>query len=232
MSDQKTQMREMLANAVHFGHKSTKWNPKMAPYLHGVKDGVHVFDLNKTFVGLIEACNYLKLACSQGKVVLLVSTKLQCSDLLKSEAQRCHMPFVTKRWIPGLLTNFKTIRSRVKYMQKLRDEKENGGFEKYTKKEASDFDKEITKLEEALGGVENMERIPDIVFVVDVCRDNIAVKEAKKSGAKVIAIVDSNADPDNIDFIIPGNDDAIKAITYLVTAITSAISEGANSRIK
>lgn len=232
MPDQKTQMREMLANAVHFGHKSTKWNPKMAPYLHCVKDGIHIFDLNKTYGGLVDACNFLKLACSQGKVVLLVSTKLQCSDLIKNEAQKCHMPYVTKRWIPGLLTNFKTIRTRVKYMQKLRDEKANGGFEKYTKKETAGFEKEIAKLEEALGGVENMERTPDIVFVVDVCRDNIAVKEAKKTGAKVVAIVDSNADPDDVDFIVPGNDDAIKSINYLVTVITSAISEGANARKK
>ncbi len=230
MSDQKTQMREMLANAVHFGHKSTKWNPKMAPYLYGVRDGVHIFDLNKTFVGLGEAKNFLKLACSQGKTVLMVSTKQQCADLLQSKAEECKMPYVTKRWIPGLLTNFKTVRARVKYMQKLRDERDNGGFDKYTKKEALEFGKEIEKLEYALSGVEHMERTPDIVFVVDVCRDKIAVQEAKKIGAKVVAIVDSNSDPDNVDLIIPGNDDAIKSITFFVNEIADAIKEGKQAK--
>lgn len=226
MSDQKSQMKDMLANAVHFGHKSTKWNPKMKPYLYGVRDGVHIFDLNKTFVGLIEAKNFLKLSCSQGKTVLMVSTKQQCADLLQSQAEACKMPYVTKRWIPGLLTNFKTVKARVKYMQKLRDERDNGGFDKYTKKEALEFGKEIEKLEYALSGVEHMERTPDIVFVVDVCRDKIAVKEARKVGAKVVAIVDSNSDPDDVDYIIPGNDDAIKAITYIVNEVAGAINEG------
>lgn len=230
MSDQKTLMREMLANAVHFGHKSEKWNPKMAPYLYTIKGGVHIFDLNKTYTGLIEASNFIKLACSQGKNILFVSTKPQAANLVVEVANKCGMSYVTKRWIPGLLTNFKTVRSRVKYMQKLRDEKKSGAFEKYTKKETGDFTKEIEKLEASLGGVENMERTPDIVFVVDVCRDKIAVKEAKKVGAKVVAIVDSNSDPDNVDYVIPANDDAIKSLKYLISIIGDSISEGLNNR--
>jgi small subunit ribosomal protein S2 len=228
MSDQKTIMRDMLANAVHFGHKSSKWNPKMAPYLFTKKNGVHIFDLNQTYKGLTEALDFLRTACGQGKKVLFVSTKQQSTALIREEAEKCHMPYVTSKWIPGLLTNFKTIRTRVKYMQKLQDEQESGGFEKYTKKEALNFGKQIMKLQAALGGVADLEKPPAIVFVVDVVRDKIAVQEAKKVGATVVAIVDSNANPDGIDYIIPANDDAIKSITYLVTQISAAVQGGAS----
>lgn len=225
-------MRDMLANAVHFGHKSSKWDPKMAPYLFTKKNGVHIFDLNQTYKGLMEAMDFLRNACSQGKKVLFVSTKQQSTDLLQKEAEKCRMPYVTSKWIPGLLTNFKTIRTRVNYMKKLKEEEEAGEFEKYTKKEALNFRKEITKLEAALGGVADLEKPPAIVFVVDVVRDKIAVQEAKKIGATVVAIVDSNASPKGIDYVIPGNDDAIKSITYLVTQISSAVQEGASKMKK
>jgi len=217
----------MLANAVHFGHKSAKWNPKMAPYLYGKRNSVHIFDLNQTYKGLMEALNFLRTAVSQGKKVLFVSTKQQSTRLIREEAEKCRMPYVTSKWIPGLLTNFKTIRSRVKYMKKLKEEEEAGEFEKYTKKEALNFHKQIHKLETALGGVADLEKPPKIVFVVDVVRDKIAVAEAKKTGATVVAIVDSNANPDGIDYVIPANDDAIKSITYLVTQISAAIQGGA-----
>lgn len=230
MSDQKTVMRDMLASAVHFGHRSSKWNPKMSSYIYTTKNGVHIFDLNKTYNGLMEATEFLRSAAMQGKIILFVSTKQQSTDLVKAEAEKCRMPYVTKKWIPGLLTNFKTIRSRVKFMQKLEEEKENGGFEKYTKKEALDFEKEIDKLENALGGVANLERMPDIVFVLDVCRDNIAVKEAQKMGIKIVALVDSNSDPDGIDYVIPGNDDAVKSIKYIVEKLSDSIQEGLKTR--
>lgn len=230
MSDQKTVMREMLANAVHFGHKNSKWNPKVAPYIFTTKNGVHIFDLNKTYNGLMDACEFLTNAAAAGKIVLFVSTKQQSTELLKQEAEKCGMPYVTKKWIPGLLTNFKTIRTRVKYLLKLQEEKETGEFEKYTKKEASNFNKEIEKLENALGGVVNLERMPDVVFVLDVCRDNIAIKEAQKMGVKVVAVVDSNANPDGIDYVIPGNDDAIKSINYLVSKLSEAIQSGRKTR--
>jgi small subunit ribosomal protein S2 len=230
MSDQKTTMQAMLANAVHFGHRTSKWNPKMASYIYTTRNGVHVFDLNKTYNGLKRATDYLTAAVSQGKTVLFVSTKQQSVQLIKEEAEKCRMPYVTSKWIPGLLTNFKTVRGRVKYLIDLKEQRENGDFEKYTKKEAGDLNKQIDKLEAALGGVVTLEKRPDIVFVVDVVRDHIAVKEAKKIGATVVAITDSNADPDGVDFVIPGNDDAIKSILFLVTAISEAIQAGAKKK--
>lgn len=223
MADQKTMMREMLANAVHFGHKTSKWNPKMSPYLYGEKNGVHIFDLNKSYQGLQSALEFLSAARKQGKTVLLVSTKQQSTGLLKEVAESVGMPYVTSKWIPGLLTNFKTVRTRVKFLQKLRGERENGDFSKYTKKEVVGFEKTIVKLEEALGGVESLEKLPDVVFVLDVCRDKIAIKEAKKVGATVVAVVDSNGDPSNVDYVIPGNDDALKSIRFLLTAVGDSL---------
>jgi len=226
MSDQKTVMREMLGNAVHFGHRSSKWNPKMTSFLFGKKNGVHIFDLNKTYTGLNAATEFLEAACAQGKRVLFVSTKQQATGIVKEQAERSGMPYVTKKWIPGLLTNFKTIRARVRYMNKLKEDRASGELDKYTKKEALNLSKTITKLEEALGGVSDLEKTPDIVFILDVCRDKIAAKEAKKIGATVVAICDSNADPEGIDYIIPGNDDALKSITYLLTTIGDAVNAG------
>ncbi len=230
MSKQKEIMREMLANAVHFGQRSSKWNPKMAPYLHGKRNGVHIFDLNKTYEALNRATEFLKGACAQGKTVLLVSTKQQSVDLLQQEAEKCKVPYVTSKWIPGLLTNYKTIRARVNYLKKLKEDEASGEFEKYTKKEASDLKKQIEKLERALGGVADLDKVPDIVFVLDVVRDRIAVKEAQKVGSIVVAIADSNADPDGIDYVIPGNDDAMKSIHFFITALSEAIQEGKKAK--
>lgn len=223
MSDQKTIMRDMLANAVHFGHKTSKWNPKMASYIYGQKNGVHIFDLNKTYTGLMQAQELLKAAASQKKTILFVSTKQQATQLIQECADKCGMPYVTNKWIPGLLTNFKTVRSRVRTMQKLREERENGDFEKYTKKEALDKAKMITKLETALGGVETLEKPPQLVFFLDIVRDRVAAEEAKKIGATVVAVCDSNANPDLADVVIPANDDALKSIKFLLGAIETAI---------
>ena len=230
MSDQKTLMRDMLAHAVHFGHRTAKWNPKMAPYLHDKKNGVHIFDLNKTYTGLMAAKEFLTAASAQGKTILFVSTKKQAIAPVKEAAERCGMPYVTSKWIPGLLTNFKTIRARVDYMQKIKEEQENGEFDKYTKKEASKLMKQIDKLEAALGGVATLERRPDIVFILDVCRDKIAVTEANTVGSKVVAITDSNANPDGVDYPIPGNDDAIKAIEFFLGHIVEAIEAGQKNK--
>jgi small subunit ribosomal protein S2 len=226
MSDQKTLMREMLANAVHFGHKTTKWNPKMASYLYDKRNGVHIFDLNKTYQGLQAATEFLEAAAAAGKTVLFVSTKPQSTALLKEEAEKAGMPYVISKWIPGLLTNFKTIRSRVKYLLDLKNQKETGEFEKYTKKEASDLNKQIEKLEKALGGVVSLERMPDIVFVLDCVRDHIAVQEARKMKCTVVAVVDSNADPDGIAYVIPGNDDAVKSIQFFLKQVGTAVQNG------
>ncbi len=226
MSDQKTLMREMLANAVHFGHKTAKWNPKMASYLFDKRNGVHIFDLNKTYQGLMAATEFLEAAAAAGKTVLFVSTKPQATALLKEQAEKSGMPYVTSKWIPGLLTNFKTIRARVKYLHDLKDQKETGEFEKYTKKEASDLNKVIEKLEKALGGVSNLERLPDVVFVLDCVRDRIAVQEAQKMKCTVVAVVDSNADPDGIAYVIPGNDDAVKSVKFLLEQVGTAVANG------
>lgn len=226
MSDQKTLMKEMLANAVHFGHKTARWNPKMAPYLFGKRNGVHIFDLNQTYQSLMSATEFLRGAAMQGKTILFVSTKPQATALVRKEAEKCNMPYVTSKWIPGLLTNFKTIRSRVKYMLALKEERENGGFEKFTKKEAGEFNKQIEKLENALGGVAYLEKVPDVVVVLDCARDHIAVQEAQKMKVTVVAVVDSNVDPDGIQYAIPGNDDAIKSISFFVNSWSEAIQDG------
>lgn len=226
MSDQKTVMKEMLANAVHFGHKTAKWNPKMAPYLYGKRNEVHIFDLNKTYEGLNKATEFLEAVTAQGKTVLFVSTKPQATRLLKEEAEKSGMPYVISKWIPGLLTNFKTIRARVKYMLDLKNQKLTGEFEKYTKKEASELNKQIEKLEKALGGVANLEKVPDVVLVLDCVRDVIAVQEAQKMKCTVVAVVDSNANPDGIAYVIPANDDAIKSIQFLLTALSTAVQNG------
>ncbi len=226
MSDQKTVMQEMLANAVHFGHRTTKWNPKMAPYLYGKKNEVHIFDLNKTYEGLNKATEFLEAVTAQGKTVLFVSTKPQATRFLKEEAEKCGMPYVISKWIPGLLTNFKTIRARVKYLLDLKGQKVTGEFEKYTKKEASGLNKQIEKLEKALGGVVSLERVPDVVLVLDCVRDKIAVQEAVKMKSTVVAVVDSNADPDGITYVIPANDDAIKSIQFLLSSLSMAVQNG------
>lgn len=216
----------MLANAVHFGQKSSRWNPKMAPYLHGKRNGVHIFDLNKTYEGLQAATKYLEEVCAQGKTVLMVSTKQQSTTMIKEVAQKCGMPYVDAKWIPGLLTNFKTVRTRVNYLKKLKEEEANGDFSKYTKKEGLKLKKEIVKLEAALGGVADLEKKPDVVFILDIVRDYIAVKEAQKIGATVVAVADSNGNPDGIEYLIPGNDDAIKSIAYLLGHVSEAIQAG------
>lgn len=226
MSDQKKAMQDMLANAVHFGHKTSKWNPKMAPYIFGQKNGVHVFDLNKTYAGLEAAKELLRAAAAQNKTILFVSTKQQAAGIIQEAAEQCGCPYVTNKWIPGLLTNFKTIRARVRHMQKLREQQESGEFEKYTKKEALDKKKEIEKLEIALGGVETLEKPPTVVFFLDVVRDRVAAEEAKKIGATVVAVCDSNANPDLVDYVVPGNDDALKSITFLVDLVKGSIQEG------
>jgi len=221
-SSEKT-LKDMLKNAVHFGHRPSKWNPKMKSFIHGKHSGVHVFDLNQTASKLKEAQTFLKSCSKEGKVVLFVSTKQQAIEVVRDTAEECGMPYITHKWVPGLLTNFGTIKQRIKHLKDLKAQELSGEFEKYTKKEALERHKTIIKLQIALGGVQEMSKKPDAIFVVDVVRDQIAVKEAAKLGIPIIAIVDSNADPSNITYPIPGNDDAIKAITFLVKQIGAAI---------
>ena len=204
----------MLEAGVHFGHKTRKWNPKMKPYIYGAHEGIHVFDLEKTKQLLENALDFLKRTVASGKTILFVSTKPQAANLIVEAAREVKMPYVVHKWMGGLLTNFATIKQRIRYLKKLKDDEKSGEFEKYTKKEASQLRKQIEKLESTLGGVSNLDGLPHVIFLTDVLRDKIVVREAKKMKIPVVAIVDSNADPDNIAFPIPANDDAVKSITY------------------
>lgn len=218
-------LEEMLQNAVHFGHKTQKWDPRMRKYLYGEKDGIHIFNLEKTAQRLEEALSFLTKAVNEGKIVLFVSTKPQALTLIKNTANDCKMPYVISRWIPGFLTNFTTVGKRIKYLNDLESQEASGEFEKFTKKEASLLKKQIEKLKTSLGGVQHITRTPDVVVLVDAVRDNIVVKEANRVGIPVIAIVDSNANPDEVTYPIPGNDDAIKSITYLIGRIADVIQK-------
>jgi len=217
------ELKEMLAAAVHFGHQTHKWNPKMKRYLYGVRDGIHIFDLQKTFDMQQKALTFLQTTVEEGKTVLFVSTKQQAASLVEGVAKKCNMPYVTYKWIGGLLTNFSTVKDRIKYFLDLTDKKETGEFEKYTKKEVSILKKDLEKLETAFGGLKNMTKKPDVIFVVDCVRDNIAIKEAKKLKIPVVGITDSNADPDEVDYPIPGNDDAVKSLKYFLSKVEDAI---------
>ncbi len=224
LKDHNAELQEMLKHAVHFGHYTNKWNPKMKKYIYTSRKGVHVFDLHKTLTALDVALTYLRELKTQGKVILFVSTKQQATPVLTKIATELGAPFVTHKWIPGLLTNYGTVSKRIGQLKKLRKMKLEGDFDQYTKKEVSKFEKEMQKLDQSLGGVENLSKVPDCLFVVDVVRDNICVKEANKMKIPVVGIVDSNADPDNVNYPIPGNDDAIKSLTYLLGKVAEALT--------
>lgn len=227
MSDQILQ--EMLEAAVHFGHRTSNWNPKIAPYLHGEHKGVHIFNLEKTAECLEKAKEFTRKLVSEGKTILVVSTKPQTLEIVPRECERLGLPYVVHKWFGGLLTNFSTIKSRIRYLKNMKDQMASGEITKYTKKEQSQIRKEIGKLQNALGGVENMTSTPDALFVTDTVRDATAVKEAIKLGIPVIAFCDSNANPEIIDFPIPGNDDAVKSLTYLLKHFFEAVEKGKKS---
>lgn len=218
-------LKRMLKNAVHFGHSRQKWNPKMKPYIYGIRDGVHVFDLHQTMYKFLETIEYLKGMSKQGKTILFVSTKQQSVPIVKATAEKVGQPFVTLKWIPGLLTNFKTVSKRIRHLAKLKEMKESGDFDKYTKREQLDFERQINKLEIAFGGVSNMTKKPDCVLVLDAVRDEIAIKEARKLGIPVVGIADTNSDPDLFDYMIPGNDDAIKSIEFYFDEFADALKK-------
>jgi len=214
-------VNKMLENAVHFGHKTSKWNPKMKKYIYGEKFGVHVFDLFKTAELLKQAQNFLQTCASEKKTVLLVSTKQQAKKIIEETAKALNMPYISERWIGGFLTNFDTIKKRIKFLNELKEQEQTGELEKYTKKEAMQRKKQKEKMESILGGVIDLKKIPDAIFVLDAVRDKIAVKEAQSMNIPIVAIVDSNADPKGIDYPIPGNDDALKAIQIVKDSMQS-----------
>lgn len=218
--------QQLFDAAAHFGHKTFKWNPKMRKYLYGEKEGIHVFDLQKTAQNFEKVLAFLKRCAEEGKVVLFVGTKPQAIKIVSEEAKRAGMPFVTSKWIPGLLTNYGTLSKRIRYLQDLKMEFKLNNFEKYTKKEASSFKKIIDKLESSLGGVSDMSRIPDAVFVVDVVRDRLAINEANRMKIPVIGLVDSNGDPDGITYVVPGNDDALRSLQFFASNVADAILAG------
>ena len=213
----------MAKNAVHFGHPTAKWNPKMKKYIYTSKQGIHIFDLKKTAQELVKALDFLANAARARKTVLFVGTKQQCHDILKDIKKETRMPIVTDKWIPGLLTNFKTIKKRIGYFKQLKEDDKNGMLSKYTKKEQTKLKKKIQELSEKLSGVEEMESVPDVLFVTDILRDSIPVTEARRLHIPIVAIVDTNADPDKVDYPIPANDDAIKSITYILNLVKEAM---------
>lgn len=226
----KTDFQTMFDNGIHIGHRRHKWNPRMKKFIHGERNGVHIINLEKTVQNLENALAFINKLASQGKSILIVSTKPQSVSLVEEYAKNCSMPYVNSKWIPGLLTNFSTVKTRIKYLTDLKEQKATGDFDKYTKKEAAKLNKTIAKLENSLGGVQNMKTKPDAVFVLDVVRDNIVVQEAKKLGLPVVGIVDSNSNPDEINFPIPGNDDAITSLTYFINRVTTVINDSHKSK--
>ena len=219
-------MKQLLEAGVHFGHQTRRWNPKMAPYIFTERNGIYIIDLQKTVKKLEEAYNVVREISANGGTVLFVGTKKQAQDSIKEEATRAGMPFVNARWLGGMLTNFKTIQGRIKRLEQLRAMQEDGTFEMLPKKEVAKLELEIEKLEKFLGGITNMKGQPDAMFIVDPRKERIAVAEAHKLGIPIIAIVDTNCDPDEIDYVIPGNDDAIRAVRLISGAMADAVIEG------
>lgn len=219
-------MKQLLESGVHFGHQTRRWNPKMKPYIFAERNGIYIVDLQKTVKGLEKAYDFLREVSKGGGSVLFVGTKRQAQETIAEEAQRCGQFYINQRWLGGLLTNFQTIARRVRYMIRLQEMEESGEFERYSKKEAIKLRKERAKLEKYLSGIRDMKDIPDALYLVDPRREEIAVKEAHKLGIPVIAIVDTNCDPELINFPIPGNDDAIRAIKLITSLMADAIIEG------
>ena len=218
-------MKQLLEAGVHFGHQTRRWNPKMAPYIFTERNGIYIIDLQKTVKKLDEAYAFIKSVAENGDNVLFVGTKKQAGDSVKEEALRAGAYYVNARWLGGMMTNFKTIEKRIKRLEQLHTMENDGTFDLLPKKEVVKLNLEIEKLEKFLGGIKNMKKLPSALFVVDPRKEKIAVSEAKKLGIPVVAIVDTNCDPDEIDYVIPGNDDAIRAVKLIAGAMADAIIE-------
>jgi small subunit ribosomal protein S2 len=219
-------MKELLEAGVHFGHQTRRWNPKMGPYIFGARNGIHIIDLQKTVQFFKVAYNYVVETVANGGVVLFVGTKKQAQDAINEEAQRCGMFYVNHRWLGGMLTNYQTISRSIARLKEFEAMKEDGTLKRFPKKEILRMEKKAAKLERSLGGIKHMGRLPDIVYVVDPRKEDIAVAEGRKMGIPLLAIVDSNCDPTEIDYPIPGNDDAIRAIRLLTSRVADAVIDG------
>lgn len=219
-------MKELLESGVHFGHQTRRWNPKMKPYIFTERGGIHIIDLQQTSELLDRAYDFVRNVASRGGVILFVGTKKQCQDIIKEEAERVGMPYVSHRWLGGLLTNFSTIETRIRRLHELRRLKEEGQLNLLPTKERMSMERELEKLEINLGGVCNMTRLPDAVFIADPKREAIAAKEVAKLGIPLIALCDTNCDPDDVDYVIPGNDDAIRSCGLIIRTLARAVEEG------
>lgn len=228
----KITQEELLEAGVHFGHLTRKWNPKMAPYIFMEKNGIHLIDLNKTAVKLEESAEALKNIVKSGRKVLFVATKKQAKEIIETEAARVNMPFVTERWLGGMLTNFTTVRKSIKKMQTIDKMATDGTYQNINKKERLMLEREKAKLQRLFGGIADLNRLPAALFIVDIKREHIAIAEAKKLNIPTFAIVDTNSDPTVVDFPIPANDDAAKSISLIAKVMTNAIAEGLSERKK
>ena len=224
-------MRQMLEAGVHFGHQTRFWNPKMAPYIFGHRNKIHIINLEKTLVMYQDAMKYLRQLSANRGTVLFVGTKRQAREIVAEEAQRAGVPYVDERWLGGMLTNFKTVKGSIKRLKDMEATQADGGLERMSKKEALMFTRELTKLNQSLGGIKDMVGLPDALFVIDVGYHKIAVTEAVKLGIPVVAVVDTNHSPDGIDYVIPGNDDSGKAIRLYAQGVADAILEGRNASL-
>jgi small subunit ribosomal protein S2 len=222
----KVSMKDMLQAGVHFGHQTRFWNPKMSQFIFGSRNKVHVINLENTVPAFNEALDVLRVEAAKGNQVLFVGTKRAANKIIKEQAERCGMPYVSHRWLGGMLTNYKTIRASIRRFRELETQQNDGTFEKITKKEVLMRTRMKDKLENSIGGIKDMNGLPDILFVVDVDHERIAINEANKLGIRVVGIVDTNSDPDGVDHIIPGNDDSIRAIKLYAASVADAILEG------
>ncbi|MEG1321751.1 MAG: 30S ribosomal protein S2 [Ruthenibacterium sp.] len=219
-------MKQLLEAGVHFGHQTRRWNPKMARYIFTERNGIYIIDLQKTVKKLDEAYNFVRDISTEGGEILFVGTKKQAQDSIREEAQRCGMHFVNARWLGGMLTNFRTIRRRIDRMEQINKMRDDGTFDLLPKKEVAKLELELEKLDKFLGGVKDMVKLPKAMFIVDPHKERIAVSEALKLNIPIVAIVDTNCDPDEIDYVIPGNDDAIRAVKLIAGAMADAVLEG------
>ncbi len=223
-------MKQLLEAGVHFGHRSRRWNPKMRSYIFTERNGIHIIDLQQTIQAIEQAYEFVRDTVAEGGTIVFVGTKRQAQESIREQAQRCGMPYVTQRWLGGTLTNFRTIRSRIEYMLELERQKERGAWVGLPKKEITLMDRELAKLQRRLGGLRNLNQLPDALFVADVMTEDIAVREANRLEIPVVAMVDTNCDPEPIDYVIPSNDDAIRAISLITTIMADAVIEGQQMR--
>lgn len=222
-NDFQIKIEEMVEAGLHFGHKTSKLHPKMRPYIFGVRNTVSIIDLEKTKEKLKEALEFIQKLILENKILLFVGTKVSIKELVKNVAQEVNLPYVNERWLGGTFTNFQTIKKRLEYFKELEKKKAEGELEKYTKKERAKFEEELKKLEKKFGGIKNLEKLPDAIFVIDMVKDYLAVKEAREKGIKIVAVCDTNADPTLVDYPIPANDDAISSVKYILEKVKEVI---------